>query len=70
MVAVLAGTNPTGDATGEFTPTWPPASVVLTVQATHTNTALLPTRCLWENISGAACMGQGSSLPLCRQAIE
>lgn len=64
MAAVLAGTNPTGDATGEFTPTWPLASVVLTVQATHTNTALLPPRCLWENISGAACMDR-AALCLC-----
>lgn len=62
MVAILAGMNPTGDAMEGFTPT-SLAGVVLTVQVTHTNTALLPTGCLWENISGAACMGQDSSLP-------
>lgn len=64
MVAVLASMNPTGDAVGGFTPTWPLAGVVHMVQVRHTNTAPLPTRCLWENISGAACMGQDSSLPL------
>lgn len=55
---------PTGDAIEGFTPTWPLSHVVLMVQVTHTNTALLPTRRLWENISGAACMGQDSSLAL------